>query len=166
MTDDVVRAGKYVAISYTIVDERGEAVEHHDLPVGYVHGGDTQLLGGMDAAVTGLRAGDEVRKTLPPVQAFGERDESLVFTDDIENVPAEYRRLGAEVTMQNDQGESRTFYVTAMDEDSLTLDGNHPLAGQTIDVTVKIHEVRDAKPGEDKTSGIHVIKMSGPTTLN
>lgn len=167
MSDDVVRNGKYVAITYAIVDQAGQLVEQHELPVGYVHGGDTQLLGDMDKAIAGHRAGDQVQLTLTPAQAFGERDENLIFTDDLDNVPAEFQRLGAEVLMQSDRGESRTFYVTRIDADRLTMDGNHPLAGQHLEVTVKIHEVRDAEPGEDKVSGIHSAQMAGPsTTIN
>ena len=116
MSDDVVRNGKYVSLTYTIVDEAGQLVEQNDLPVGYVHGGATLLLGDMDKAVAGHKAGDEVQLTLPPDRAFGRRDENLTFTDDIANVPPEFRRLGAEVLMQSDRGESRTFYVTRIED--------------------------------------------------
>jgi FKBP-type peptidyl-prolyl cis-trans isomerase SlyD len=166
MSDDVVRTGKYVSLTYTIVDDKGEVVEQHDLPVGYVHGSDTQLIGDMDKAITGHRVGDMVQLTVPPEQGFGDRDESLTFTDDLDNVPPEFRRIGAEVVMENDRGESRTFYVTRIADGKLTVDGNHPLAGQQLKINVKIHEVRDAKPGEDKVSGIHAVNMPGPTSIN
>lgn len=167
MSDDVVRNGKYVSLTYTIVDQAGQLVEQHNLPVGYVHGGDSQLLGDMDKAVAGRKAGEQVQLTLSPEQGFGRRDENLTFTDDIGNVPAEFHRVGAEVLMQNDRGESRTFYVTRIEDGKLTVDGNHPLAGQHLQVTVKIHEVRDAQPGEDKVSGIHAVSMAGPShTIN
>jgi FKBP-type peptidyl-prolyl cis-trans isomerase SlyD len=166
MSDDVVGNGKYVSLSYTMLDPRGQVVEQHDLPVGYVHGSDTQLIGHMDKAIAGHRAGDEVELSLPPEQALGPRDESLTFTDDLENVPPEFRRIGAEVQMQNDRGESRTFYVTRIEHGKLTMDGNHPLAGQPLTVRVKIHEVRDALPGESRFSGMHAVNMPGPTTIN
>lgn len=166
MSDEVVSNGKYVALSCTIVDAYGSLVEQHDLPIGYVYGSDTQLIGSMDKAIAGRRAGDEVQLTISPEEGFGVRDENLTFTDDIANVPEEFRRIGAEVMMENDRGESRTFYVTRIEDGKLTVDGNHPLAGQSLQVTVKIHEVRDAKPGEDRTSGIHVVNMAGPASIN
>lgn len=166
MTEEVVCDGKYVAITYTIVDESGQVVEQRDQPVGYVHGGDTQLMGDMDKAVHGRRVGDQVELSIPADQAFGHRDPSLVIVDDIENVPPDYHRLGAEVAMHNEHGQGRIFYVTGLDDDTVTLDGNHPLAGHDLQVTVTIHEIRDAKPGEDMTSGIHAVKMPAPTTLN
>jgi len=166
MSDDVVRAGKYVSLTYTIVDPSGTLVEQHDLPVGYVHGSDTRLIGGMEKAIEGRRQGDEVELVLPPQQAFGERDESLTFTDDLANVPPEFHRVGAEVTMENDRGESRRFYVTRIADGKLTVNGNHPLAGQTLKVRVRVHEVRDARPGEDRVSGIHAVNMPGPGSIN
>ena len=68
---------------------------------------------------------------------------SLTFTDSLENVPPEFRRIGAEVPMQSDSGEMRAFYVTAMDDGTLTVDGNHPLAGKALKVHVQIQDVRD-----------------------
>lgn len=166
MSEDVVSEGKYVSLSYTIADPTGTVVEHYDLPVGYVYGSDTQLIGGMDEAISGRKAGDEVELSISSEEGFGQRDESLIFTDDISNVPEEFRRIGAEVLMQSDRGEARTFYVTRIEDGKLTVDGNHPLAGKELRVTVKIHEVRDARPGEQRSSGTQAINMPGPASIN
>lgn len=166
MSDDVVSDGKFVSITYTLDDPSGQLIEQHDLPVGYIHGGEAQLLGGMDQAIAGHRAGEVVELTIPADQAFGPRDDNLIFTDDLDNVPAEFRHIGAEVLMQSDRGESRTFYVTRIEGSKLTVDGNHPLAGRDLKVTVRIHEVRDARPGDDKVSGLDVMNMAGPTSIN
>jgi len=166
MAKEIVRPGKYVSLTYTIVDEEGNVVEQHDLPVGFVYGSDTELIGGMDRAVAGKAAGESVEVVLRPGEAFGDYDPSLTFTDDIDNVPPEFRRLGAEVQMQSEGGEARTFYVTRIEEGRLTVDGNHPLAGKTLTIKVKIQEVRDARPGEEKTSGIHAMQMEGPSSIN
>ena len=90
----------------------------------------------------------------------------MTYTDDIENVPPEYRKLGAEVQMQNEGGEAKTFYVTHIGDGKLTVDGNHPLAGKALTVKIKILEVRDAKSGEDKVSGIHAVNIQGPSSIN
>ena len=144
MSTEAIQAGKYVLLTYTISDDQGNLLEQNDIPVSYVHGGETELIGGMDRAVEGKRAGDEVRMSIPPEAGFGDYDPSLTFTDRIENVPPEFRRLGAEVQMQNDQGDARTFYVTRIENGELTVDGNHPMAGKSLVVKVKILEVRDA----------------------
>ncbi len=144
MAREVIKPGKYVSLTYTISDDEGNLLEQNDIPVNYIHGGDTALIGGMDEAVEGKGVGDTVEVTVPPEQGFGERDPSLTFTDDLENVPPQFRHVGAEVQMQNEAGETKSFFVTRIEDGKLTVDGNHPMAGKTLVVRVKILEVRDA----------------------
>ncbi len=144
MPEEKIAPGKFVTLTYSISDGQGTVLEQNDLPVSYIHGGDTELIGGMDKAVAGKCAGDTVKMTIGPEDAFGPQDPALTFTDDIENVPEPFRRLGAEVQMQSESGEVKTFIVTRIEDGKLTVDGNHPLAGKTLDVTVKIVAVRDA----------------------
>ena len=144
MPKQVIQPGKYVSLTYTISDEEGNLLEQNDIPVNYIHGGETELIGGMDRAVAGKSAGDEVQVTVSPEDGFGAHDPELTFTDDLENVPPQFRRIGAEVQMQNESGETRNFIVTRIEDGKLTVDGNHPMAGKTLRVQVKILEVRDA----------------------
>lgn len=148
MSDNIIRSGKLVSLTYRIEDGRGQILEQTDLPVSYIHGGQTELIGGMDAAVQGRAVGDEVELILDPEDGFGPYDPSLTFTDDLENVPPQFRFVGAEVRMQNEQGEVRPFHVTHIAEGKLTVDGNHPLAGKTLRVCIRIEEVRDPTQAE------------------
>ena len=153
MSDQVIRPGKYVSLTYRITDDAGHILEQTDLPVGYIHGGKTELIGGMDEAVSGKRAGDRVDLSLGPEQGFGLRDPHLTFTDDLQNVPPELQFVGAEVPMQNERGEVKTFYVTGIAGGTLTVDGNHPLAGKSLKVHVLIQAVRDPTPDEIAQDG-------------
>lgn len=166
MTKETAQPGKYISISYTITDEDGNVVEQHDLPIGFVYGSDTELIGGMDRAIAGKGAGDTVEVSMAPQDAFGEHDPELTFTDDLENVPPQFRHVGAEVQMQNESGETKTFYVSRIEDGKVTVDGNHPLAGKSLKVKVNILEVRDALPGEERTSGIHSVQAPGSHTIN
>ncbi|HOP15734.1 MAG: FKBP-type peptidyl-prolyl cis-trans isomerase [Gammaproteobacteria bacterium] len=166
MSDQIIKRGKYVALTYTIEDEHGTVVEQHDLPLGFVYGSDTELIGGMDKAVAGKSVGDQVEVDVSPDQGFGEPDPSLTFTDSLDNVPPQFRQVGAEVQMQNDKGETKSFFVTRIEDGQVTVDGNHPLAGKALKVRVTITEVRDARPGEEQVSGIHAVKMPGPASIN
>lgn len=148
MPEQLITAGKLVALTYRIEDGQGNVLEQTDIPVSYIHGGQTELIGGMDAAVDGRHAGDEVELILGPDQGFGPHDPDLTFTDPLENVPPEFRFVGAEVQMENDAGETRQFHVTRIEDGKLTLDGNHPLAGMTLRVHVRIEEVRDPTHAE------------------
>jgi FKBP-type peptidyl-prolyl cis-trans isomerase SlyD len=162
MSQESIKNGKFVSLTYSICDIEGNVLEQSDLPVNYIHGGETELIGGMDKAVVGKQPGDEVSITVSPEGGFGEHDPNLTFTDDIENVPPQFRQLGAEVQMQNEAGEIKSFFVTKIENGKLTVDGNHPLAGKELKVHIKILEVRDATKEDAMTVG-----MPGQsTTLN
>jgi len=153
MSPQRIKPGKYVSLTYSITDASGNILEQTDLPVGYIHGGNTELIGGMDQAIFGKSAGDRVELSLAPDQGFGPHDPDLTFTDDLENVPPEFRFVGAEVPMQAESGEVKTFVVTRVGEGTLTVDGNHPLAGKSLKVHVRIEEVRDPTADEIATDG-------------
>ena len=141
---DIIRSGKLVSLTYSIRDEAGNILEQSDLPVSYIQGGNNELIGGMDRVVEGKRPGDEAELELSPDDSgFGPHDPDLMFTDDIDNVPPQFRHLGAEVMMQNESGDSRAFYVTNIENGRLTVDGNHPLAGKRLFVHIRIREVRE-----------------------
>jgi FKBP-type peptidyl-prolyl cis-trans isomerase SlyD len=101
----------------------------------------------------GKSAGDVIEVTIDGNQIFGPRDESLVFTDDIENVPEEYRQVGTSILMENDNGQTRSFLVTHLDDETLTVDGNNPLSGREVVFTLEILSVRDATHEETKAGG-------------
>ena len=162
MAKQTIKTGKFVSLTYTISDTEGNVLEQSDLPVNYIHGGETELIGGMDRAVAGKGVGDEVTIRVSPENGFGDHDPSLTFTDDIENVPPQFRQLGMEVQMQNEEGEVKSFFVTKIEDGKLTVDGNHPLAGKELVVKVKILEVRDAT----KEDAMHVGIPGQSTSLN
>jgi FKBP-type peptidyl-prolyl cis-trans isomerase SlyD len=153
MPDPVVSKHKVVAITYSIIDESGAILEQSDIPVYYVHQGPNDMFPDIEAALDGCTLGDSVEVVLPPEKAFGYHDPSMTFTDDIANVPAEFRRIGAEVEMQNDRGETRSFFVSRIEGDKLTVDGNHPFAGKTLTYAVTVADIRDASE-EEKQKGI------------
>lgn len=154
MAKEKIKTGKFVSLTYSISDTEGNVLEQSDLPVNYIHGGETELIGGMDKAVAGKGVGDEVTIRLSPENGFGDHDPNLTFTDDIENVPPQFRQLGMEVQMQNEEGEVKSFFVTKIEDGKLTVDGNHPLAGKELVVKVKILEVRDATQEDAMHIGI------------
>jgi len=137
-----------VAVSYVLRNTRGEVVEIRDLPVEYVHGSGADLFPKIEQALDGKSVGDSVSISLTPDEAFGARDPGLTFTDDIGNVPPELRRIGAQFEAQNSRGESRTFIVTRVDGGKVTVDANHPLAGQTVTFDVTVRNIREATPQE------------------
>lgn len=147
-TEQRIGDGKLVSLTYRIADEGGNVLEQTDLPVTYLYGGPRELIGGIDSAIGGKCVGDEVELRLGPAEGFGPHDPDLTFTDDLANVPPEFRFVGAEVQMRNDSGDAKTFYVTRIEDGRLTVDGNHPLAGKSLVVQVRIQEIRDPTHAE------------------
>ncbi|MDJ0860656.1 MAG: peptidylprolyl isomerase [Gammaproteobacteria bacterium] len=148
MAEPRVTKHQVVHITYQITDQSGSILECIDLPVGYVHGGKSDLFPQVEERLDGCAVGDMVDVTLPPQDAFGYPDPSLTFTDAIDNVPPQYRRPGAEATFQNERGETITMTVVGAKEGAATLDGNHPLAGKTITFHVTAADIRDATRDE------------------
>ena len=107
MTDQFVGASKVVSFTYSIVDESGATLEQSDLPISYVHGGKHDLFEKIEQELEGAVVGDIIQVSLTPDEAFGPHDPDLTYTDDIANVPPEFQRIGAEVEMMNDQGDTK-----------------------------------------------------------
>ena len=143
-----VTKNKLVYITYSILDSRGMIVEQHDIPVGFVQGANSGILPAIESAVVGRKVGDRVEITLSPEEGYGLRDESLVFMEAIENVPPQFRRVGAEVMFENEKGETKVFYVTSVDDEKVTLDGNPSLAGQSVTCLVNVMDIREATAEE------------------
>jgi FKBP-type peptidyl-prolyl cis-trans isomerase SlyD len=76
-----------------------------------------------------------------------------VFTDHIDNVPEEYRQVGTSILMENDKGQTRSFLVTRVDDETLTVDGNNPLCGRQVVFALEILSVRDATEEETRAGG-------------
>jgi FKBP-type peptidyl-prolyl cis-trans isomerase SlyD len=145
----IIGKGKYVQFTYRILDSSSRTIlEYSDLPMGYVHGHPNRMFAPVEHELEGKSAGDTVEVTLSPGEAFGDRRSELSYTDDLENVPGQFRHVGAEVEFRNDRGESRVFVVTHIGDGKLTVDGNHPLAGKTLTFVVTVEDVRDATAEE------------------
>jgi len=158
MSSQFVEQNKVVSFTYSIVDESGELLEQSDLPISYVHGCKHDLFEKVVDELAGCVVGDIVEVPLTPEEGFGLHDPELTYTDDIENVPEEFRSVGAEVEMMNDQGDSRKFTVTRIENGKLTVDGNHPMAGKTITFHIKVSEIRDATV-EEMANGVDAMAM-------
>ena len=164
---EVIRNGKYVELTYKVTDRRlGHVLTRVEFPLGYVHGHNEILAPSVHKELEGKSAGDVIEVTIDGSQIFGPRDESLVFTDDIENVPEEYRQVGTSILMENDKGQTRSFLVTQVDDERLTVDGNNPLCGREVVFTLEILAVRDATDEGTRAGGaIHAGADIDPSLM-
>ena len=151
---ETIRNGKLVELTYKVTDRKsGHLLTCVEFPLGYVHGHNEILAPSVHKELEGRSAGEVIEVPIDGNLIFGARDESLVFTDRIENVPEEFRKVGTSILMENDRGQSRTFLVTRMDEKTLTVDGNNPLCGREVVFALRILTVRDATDAEIQAGG-------------
>ena len=141
---------------YTLTNDKGEVLDSSTGgdPMAYLHG-QGNIIGGLEKALLGKKAGDKLKVTVAPGEAYGERRQELV-----QQVPkAAFQGVpeiqpGMAFTAQSNQGAMRVV-VTAVEGDNVTVDGNHPLAGETLHFDVEIAEVRVASEEELSHGHVH-----------
>lgn len=155
----VIRENKFVELTYEVTDRKtGLRLSHVEFPLGYVHGTNSVMASTVTDELEGKTVGDIIEVPIDCNLIYGPRDESLVFTDRLENVPEEYRELGTTIVMENEKGEPRSFIVTRMDDETLTVDGNNPLCGRDAIFKLEILSIRDATDEEIEVGGAIVAE--------
>lgn len=165
---DTIEENKFVELTYKVTDRKtGETLVAVEYPIGYVHGANSVLASTVTDELEGKTAGDVIEVPIDCNDIYGPRDENLVFTDHLENVPEEYREIGTTIVMENDRGETKSFIVTRIDEKTLTVDGNNPLCGRHVIFTLEVLNVRDATEEEIEAGGAVVEEpdLGGAKTI-
>ena len=150
----IIEANKFVELTYRVIDQKtGHVLTTVEFPLGYVNGINEVLAPQVMAELVVKSPGETIAFTIDCTDLYGPRDESLVVTDLIENVPEEYREVGMRILMENEQGRTKSFLVTRIDEKTLTIDGNNPLCGREVVFELEILNVRDATKEEIGAGG-------------
>lgn len=151
---DIITNGKYVELKYKVIDAKTDSVlTEVEYPLGYVHGVNEVLAPAVMRELEGKAAGETIEVPIDCNQLYGPRDESLVINENIHNVPEEYREVGTSILMENDKGQTKTFLVTRIAGDLITIDGNNPLCGREVIFKLDILIVRDATEEEIQAGG-------------
>jgi len=136
-----------VTLTFRATDAQGKLLEDGKTPRAYLHGGFGNTLPGIEKALEGQEAGYEVTLDIPPEDAFGAYDESLVTTIPKSEFPPGVK-VGGQLQGHDEQGQQRVFTVVKVKGDTVHLNGNHPLAGQTLKFQLKVLDVKAATPEE------------------
>ncbi|MBX3196677.1 MAG: peptidylprolyl isomerase [Labilithrix sp.] len=141
-----------VVLEYTLRDADDDVLDASDAedgePIVYVHGYG-MLVPGLEKALAGLAVGDEKDVVIPPEEGFGERDEELVLEIDRAEMPRPATvAVGDELVAESPDGEEAIMRVVEVKPDAVVLDGNHPLAGETLRYSVVVRDVRPATEEE------------------
>lgn len=141
---------------YTLTDSSGQVLDSSEgkEPLSYLHGAGN-IIPGLEKHLAGKNVGDKLSVSVPPAEAYGERDERM-----IQELPAsmfsgvDKIEAGMEFHAQTEQG-PQVVRVHSVEGDTVTVDGNHPLAGMSLNFDVQITEVREATQEEKDHGHVH-----------
>ncbi|MDZ7737157.1 MAG: peptidylprolyl isomerase [Gammaproteobacteria bacterium] len=139
-----------VSIHYTLTDDDGQQLDSSagQEPLEYLHGANN-IIPGLEKALTGKAEGEQVQVTVPPEEGFGEVNPELVQSvpreafQDVDEV-----KPGMQFGVQGPEGQVQRVTVSEVQDDTVTIDGNHPLAGQVLHFDVTVEKVREATSEE------------------
>ena len=143
-----------VTLRFKVSDAQGKLIEESKEPMVYLHGGYGNTLPKIEEALQGQEAGFQTVLALPPEDAFGLRDEELMRTIARSQFPPGVK-VGGQLQGVNDAGAEQVYNVMKIKGDTVYLDGNHPLAGKELRVSLKVTEVRAATAEEIAHSHVH-----------
>ena len=146
-----------VTFHYQLTNDAGELIdtsrEGESLP--YLHGANN-IVPGLEQALVGKQAGDKLQVTVSPDMGYGEYNEAMV-----QQVPKamfsgiDTLEIGMQFHAEGDSGEQHVVTVTGIEEDQVTVDGNHDLAGETLHFDVEVIAVREATEDEMSHGYVH-----------
>ena len=147
-----------VTMTYTLTNAEGQVLDQADAshPFVYMQGAHN-IMPGLEQALAGKQAGDTAVVTVQPEDAYGEYNEQLtqqVPRQMFGNVPEDQLVVGAQFQAQTNGG-VEIITIADVDGDMITIDANHPLAGETLTFDVKILDVRAATPEEIEHGHAH-----------
>ena len=146
-----------VSIHYTLTNGAGETLDTSDgrEPLVYLHGAQN-IIPGLENELTGKSVGDSFDVTIQPEEAYGTVNPELVQTvphsafEGVEKVEP-----GMQFQARGDDGETQVITVTEVADSGVTVDGNHPLAGQVLNFSVRVDEIREATEEEIEHGHVH-----------
>jgi FKBP-type peptidyl-prolyl cis-trans isomerase SlyD len=157
----MIKTGKVVNLAYSLTNSKGEVLDNADSknPLTYLHGSN-QLIPGLESALNGMQKGDKKQVTIQPADAYGEVNPELKLEVKRSQFPKDVEiKAGMEFETQTPDGHSMVFQIDSVDGDTVVIDANHPLAGETLHFDVEVLEVRDATE-EEKSHG-HAHGLGG-----
>jgi len=151
-----IEKNKVATIEYTLKNDTGDVLDTSEgqEPMAYIQGVGN-LIPGLEEALEGKGEGDEVQVSIPPEKAYGVRNDELIQVVERSVFQGvDELKVGMQFQAQSDQG-TQVIWITKVEGDDVTIDGNHPLAGETLNFDVKVVGVREASADELDHGHVH-----------
>lgn len=152
-----IASNKVATLHYTLKDDKGALIESSvgSEPLTYIHG-IGNLIPGLESQLEGKTAGDKIAVTVKAEDAYGDRDEELI--EEVERTEfddGEELEVGKEFQYDDEDGNIFHVRIVKVDDKMVTIDGNHPLAGQNLSFEVEVLSVREASKEELEHGHVH-----------
>lgn len=144
-----IATNKVVTLSYTLRDDDGEVIDQSQegSPLLYLHGA-RNIVPGLEEQLEGVSEGESINATVSPEKGYGPRiGQAQEVPRKLFPADAELA-AGMQVVAHDDQGRQIPFFITGITDDTITVDPNHPLAGETLHFEVTVESLRDATEEE------------------
>jgi len=144
-----IGADKAVAFHYALLNADNEVLDgsRDGEPLPYLHG-HKNIIPGLEKALEGHEVGDKFQAEIHPDEGYGRRDNGLVQTIKRDVFGDATLEVGMHYQVEDDEGELQLVQIIAIDENEITVDGNHPYAGHTLTFDIEVISVRDATDAE------------------
>jgi FKBP-type peptidyl-prolyl cis-trans isomerase SlyD len=152
----VIQKDRVVTLDYSLSDSEGEIIDSSQGadPLVYLHGNEN-IIPGLEKHLEGKSAGDAVKCVVPAAEGYGERDEDLIFkVGKADFGPDADIQVGMQFEAHGEEG-AQIVTVLSIDGDQVTIDSNHPLAGEELHFDVKVVDVREATAEELEHGHVH-----------
>jgi FKBP-type peptidyl-prolyl cis-trans isomerase SlyD len=153
----MIKKDSVVSLSYTLKNENGEELDRSEAanPMVYIHG-HGHIVPGLENVLEGLAVGDKKQVTVSPDEGYGDVQPQLRMKVARDKFPAEVKiEPGMQFSSKMEDGKEIPFTVMGTEGEDVLLDGNHPLAGKTLDFSVEVVEVRSATAEELQHGHVH-----------
>lgn len=145
-----------VSMTYALHDSEGNLLEEANESISYLHGGYDNIFPAVEYELQGKNVGDSLNLTLEPENAFGEYDAELVRVEPRDAFPVPDVAVGMQFEGEGEHsGEMLLYTVTEVTDTTIVVDGNHPLAGQTLKFSCTVTDVRPASEEEVAHGHVH-----------
>lgn len=146
-----------VSMNYTLTDDDGQILDSSDggEPLNYLHGAGN-IIPGLENAMVGKAQGDKFDVRVEPAEGYGEVNPQM-----IQVVPraafqgVEAIEPGMQFQAEGPDGQGQLIRVAAVDGDDITVDANHPLAGQVLNFAIEVVGIREASEEEIAHGHVH-----------
>ena len=145
-----------ITIDYTLKDDNGTVLDSStEGNFAYLHGANN-IIPGLENALSGKSAGDEVDVSVSPAEGYGEHNETMIQAVPRDMFDSEQEiQVGMQFHAESPEGEMIVVTVTDVEGDDVTVDGNHPLAGVNLNFGVKVIDIREASEEEIEHGHVH-----------